>query len=219
MRYTASITLLLFITATLSAQKHQVKIGGGIGNAPYEGTPSLNIDAQYEYLPLQKVAPFLALGVTRNNFSLQGRSRGSSGGITWDNTYESELSEQMFYADLGLKFRLSRSANRYRLKAAIGGSLISSRFNYVQDLSINRGAIEAGTPTTSSTELGMFLVGIENYYFLSEQLSLSLNLYARTCFREKAAVTRYATFDVGAGSSTSSISSAVNLNFQVGYRF
>jgi len=213
------LVFLALNSITGMAQKNQVKIGGGIGGVPYEGTPGWNIEFQYEYNMTKRFSGFIALGMNGDKFSSQGRSQGTDGTDTWDNSWRYQYSERVNYFDAGFKYRIFKIGERYKMKAAVGGSLAQSIFRYPENIFINRGRIEQQDDVTRKVEVGMLLVGLENHISITERFGINLNLNYRTTFNEKHILTREVKFHNGISSSTSGILNLVNLTLQVGYLF
>lgn len=210
---------LILNSITIMAQKNQIKIGGGIGTTPYEGTPGWNFEAQYEYKVTPIFSGFFALGMNGNVFTAKGRSQGTNGTDTWDNSWQYQYSERLKYIDIGLKYKILSIGKRYEMKASVGGSLVQSTFQYPEDIFINRGVIERQNEVTRKVELGMLLLGFENYIYVTDRLFLNLNLLFRTTFKEKYILTREIRFHNNLASTTSGILNVTTLNLQFGYLF
>ena len=213
------LVCLLLNSIAIIAQKNQIKIGGGLGGVPYEMSIGTNIELQYEYKINTKFSGFMALGLNYDNFSAYGMSQGTDGTDTWNNSYQYEYSERFKYVDLGVKYSILRSGERYEMKASLGGSLAQSVFQYPEDIYINRGLIEQYNEVTRKVELGMLLFGIENYVFITDRFFLNLNLAFRTTFKERKILAREVKFHNNLVIETSGILNLFNINFQVGYQF
>lgn len=206
-----SAIIFLFLTIPLSAQNNMVKLGGGVGSVPYEGTPGWNIELQYERKIISGFFGFLALGINGDHFTSRGRSQGSSGGTSWDNSYQYSYSERLPYIDIGLRCQIFRIKEKYKLKLAVGGSLVQSDFKYPEYIFINRGIIEQIDMTKHKVEVGMVLLGIDNYISLTNKIGLNVAINYRTAFREKYILRREVTYHNGSSSNTSGILDAVNI--------
>ena len=213
------LVLLLLNSIAIIAQKNQVKIGGGMGSTPYEGTPGWNVDFQYEYKVTPKLSGFTGVGMNGDKYTAQGRSSGTSGTDTWNNNWKYDYSERFIYIDIGLKYKIFELGERYEMKASVGGSLGQSIFQYPEDIFINRGIIERQDEVTRKVEVGLFLLGFENYIYLTDRLFLNLNLILRTTFKEKYLFTREIKFHNNFTFVTSGILYVPSINLQVGYLF
>jgi hypothetical protein len=201
------------------AQKNYIKIGGGIGSAPYEGGLGWNVDFQYEYKLAKKLSGFMSVGIIGDELTSQGRSQGSDGTQTWDNSWKYQYSERLNYIDLGLRHRILKKSEKYEMKAALGASFAQSVFRYPENIYINRGIIEQQDNVTRKVEVIMLLLGIENHIPISDHVSINLNLNYRTAFKERHELRREVRFDDGISTATSGILSVVNVSLQVGYLF
>jgi hypothetical protein len=210
---------LVLYSITAMAQKSQVKIGGGIGEVPYLGAFGWNIESQYEYQMTTRFSGFIALGMNGDKFTSQGRSQGSDGTGTWDNSWQYQSSERLNYFDAGFKYQIFKIRERYKMKAAVGGSLAQSTLRYPENIFIDKGIIELKEDVTRKVEVGMLLLGIENYISITDRLGISLNLNYRTTFNEKYTLTREVKDPYGVSYSISGILDVVNLSLQVGYKF
>ena len=215
--------IFIFISCcaiTMMAQNNYIKIGTGIGGVPYEMSGGWNFELQYEYKMKTKLSGFLSLGTNnRDNFTTQGRSQGTDGTETWDNSWQFEHSERFNYIDAGLKYPIFNIGERYAIKAVLGASLGQSIYNYPDNIFINRGIIEERDDITRKVEVGMLLVGLENHISITDRFSVSLNFNYRTTFDEKHILTR----EIEAPSylifTTSGILDVANASLQVGYLF
>lgn len=216
--------LLIFVMVTVNAfatmaQRNHFKIGGGFGSVPYEGTPGWNVELQYEYNMVKNLSGFLSLGINGDGFTSSGRSQGNDETGTWDNSWQYQYSERLNYFDAGFKHQIFTIGERYKMKAAVGGSLAQSIFRYPENIFINRGRIELKDDTTRKVEVGMLLLGIENFISITDRFGINLNLNYRTTFNEKHILTREVKYHDGVSSSTSGILNVVNLTLQFGYVF
>ncbi len=213
------LVFLLLNSIIIIAQKNQVKIGGGIGVVPYEGSPGWNAEFQYEYKMNPKFSGFIGLGINGDDFITQGRSQGTDGTDTWDNSWQFQYSEKFIYLDVGLKHRIVKRGERFEIKGSLGGSLAQSVFQYPEDIYINRGIIEQQNVVSRKVAVGMLLLGLENYVYLTDRFFLNLNLMVRTTFKERSILTREIEFHNNFSSETSGILNVPNLNLQLGYQF
>ncbi len=211
--------ILLVHSFSLVAQKNQLKFGGGIGGVPYEGTPGWNIELQYAYQMTPRLSGFLSLGTNGDNFTSTGRSMGTDGIGTWDNSWQYGFSERLHYVDAGLRHRIFRVGEKYEFKGAVGASFAQSVLNYPEQIFINRGVIEQKEDVTRKVGVGMLLIGVENRVAVTDRIHISLSFNYRTTLKERFVLTRTVNYNDGTSSSTSGILNAVNLALQFGYSF
>ncbi len=212
------LVFLLLNSFAMIAQNNQIKIGGGIGMVPYQSALGWNVDVQYEYKINSQFSGFIGAGMIGSNFTTRGRSQGTDGTDTWDNSWQFQYSERFQYIDLGLKYSILKR-ERYEMKTAFGGSLAQSIFKYPPDVYINRGIVEQENEVSRKVEIGMLLLGLENYVYLTDRFFLNLNLRFRTLFKEKHVLIREIKSHNNSGSVRSGILNVTNLNLQIGYLF
>jgi hypothetical protein len=200
-------------------QESYLKIGGGMGSLPYEGTLGWHAELQYEYRFLPSLSGFVSVGINGDNFTNKGQSQGNDGMETWNNSWEYNYVERLNYIDLGLKYPLLSIGKRYVMKPALGLSFVQSVLEYPEKMFINRGVIEQREDVVRKVGAGMLLFGLENVIALNERVGLNLSLNYRTAFTERHILTREVTFHNSRVTSTSGILHVTNIVLQIGYRF
>lgn len=214
------LLVMSVLSITLSyAQQQAIKIGAGLGGVPYEGTPGLNVELQYERTFGAWPTLFVALGMNGDNFTVNGRSTGSSNGETWDNSYQYSYNERFVYVDIGLTNRLLRLGKVYELRLAAGISAAQSRFNYPETLFINRGIITEREDTKHRVGVLMFNCALENNFKLGNNFTLGLKGALRSTFKEIHVLERVVNYEFGQSSSTSGILNIPTITLQMGYSF
>jgi hypothetical protein len=212
-----NVFLAILLAGGLSAQKNIIKVGSGFGNVPYEGTLGWNAELQYERKILWELSGFFSMGLNGDNFTSRGRSQGSSGGETWDNSFEYTYSEGLLYFDTGLRYPIVRIKEKYKLKLAVGVSWIHSEFEYPKNIFINRGIIEQIDMVNHKVDVGMMFFGLENHISLTKRIGLNLGINYRSAFEEKHILKREVTYHNGSSSAVSGILNVVNLSCMLSY--
>lgn len=213
------IGLLTIQAFTVMGQESYLKIGGGAGSLPYEGTLGWNAELQYEYRFLSGLSGFISVGINGDNFTSKGQSQGNDGMETWNNSWDYNYSERLNYIDLGLKYPLLTIGKRYVMKPALGLSIVQSVLEYPEKIFINRGVIEQREDVVRKAGTGMLLFGLENVIALNERVGLNLSFNYRTSLTERHILTREVTFHNGRVTSTTGILHVANIVIQIGYRF
>lgn len=209
-----------FYAITIMAQKNNIKIGTGIGTLPYETTGGWNVELQFEYKIKTRLSGFLSLGTNnRDNFTAQGRSQGTAGTETWDNSWQFKFSERFNYIDAGLKYRVFNTGERYAMKAVLGASLGQSVYTFPENVFINRGIIEQLDDITRKVEVGMLLLGVENHILITDRFGVSFNFNFRTTLDKKHILNSEIRTHNWYGYTTSGILNVMNVLLQFGYLF
>ncbi len=216
-----NLTLVLFVSCAVAAtaQKHQVKIGGGIGTLPYERTLAWNIDFQYEHRVNPVFSGFAALGTSRKSFTVMG-NYGRVGSPVW----QYEYSERLAHLDAGIKRRVFRIGKRYEAKVALGGTLLQSTYNHPDSVTIREATVVRKDDVTRKRVVGMFLLGLENSLSVTDRFSVSVSLNYRTTFNEKHVLVREVIFrsdskTVSVPHAVSGILHQASMTVQLGYLF
>ncbi len=217
-----NLTLVFFISCALAAmaQKHQLRIGGGIGALPYEGSlGAWNIEIQYEREITPPLSGFAALGISFEDIA----GEGSYALGEWYRIWRYEMSERLFYFDVGIRPRMFKIGKRYEMRAALGGSVALSIFNYPKNIVINKGVLRKDD-VSQKVVVWMFLLGLENRVHITDRFSISLSTNYRITPDAKRPLTlTYREIREVGGSSMSTgylgITYSTNIVLQFGYVF
>lgn len=143
------------------------------------------------------------------------------GTAQWFNgTYTTELpefsydnTERVLVLDLGFQANLTPESESNRLLVGIGGSIVGVTYEYGEFVfpeSVEMNTVEERIP--------MFLLRLENRYFICQWLFASAQLSARTSFSEEAVVERSISPSGNIG-VTGGVRYTVNLSVGLGYLF
>ena len=179
---------MFFISCAVAAtaQRHQVKIGGGIGTLPYERhLGARNIEIQYEREITPALSGFAALGISFENVVGEGSYTFGE----WYRIWRYEISERLLYFDVGIRPRIFKIGKRYEMRAALGGSVALSIYSYPENIVINRGVLRKDD-ISQRVVVWMFLLGLENRFHITERFSVGLSANYRTTPEAKQPLTR-----------------------------
>ncbi|MCW5922289.1 MAG: hypothetical protein KIS77_08100 [Saprospiraceae bacterium] len=214
-----SLIALMSLATLTNAQNNILKLGIGLGGVAYEGTLGIGGELQYERLLGSGLSVFASAGINGDFFTSRGRSQGSSGGMTWDNSYKYNYSEQFLYVDLGLRGRVLSVGEKYALKLGAGVSAGQAVLRYPKTLFINRGIIEQRVNDTHRAEAILFNFGIDNDFTINPRFVITLRGIFRTTFSEKHILSRVVNYENGTSSSTSGILNVPSVMISFGYLF
>ena len=214
------IFLFLSLQSFSQTEKHSLKVGFLTGGTAHLGASGMGYHAQYDYHIFEKYSASISFGQLYGKSKQQGSSRGTAGGISWDNSYELHSTEGYNYAEITGLYSYTQRWRKVDFKVGGGVTFLSNWLNYDKDVDIVQGIVVSGEKARRRDNVSMINVVLDNDFKLNDQLFINWRLIFRKAINDQEPleiVTTYGGF--GSGTSTSEIDILGAMVIGLGYRF
>lgn len=219
-----NISLIIFLFLSIQSfgqiDKHSINIGFHAGGTSHLGASGLGYHVQYNYDLSDRLSGGIGFGQLHGSANQGGRSRGTSGGVSWDNSYETSSSEGHNYIEIVGLYNYTPRFEFMDLKIGGGITFLSNWLNYNKDLTILRGEIISAEETRKRDNVAMVNLVLDNNFNLTDRLFVNCKFIFRKAINEQERL-EITTFFNGSGTitSTSQIDILGAMVIGVGYRF
>ena len=115
-----NISLLFFLIISIPSfaqvKNNSIKVGYQIGSSVHLGASAQGYHAEYDYSFFDKFSAGVGFGQYYGSATHGGNSKGTSGGVSWDNSYEILSSEGSNYIETNLNYSYFRKLDFIDLK-------------------------------------------------------------------------------------------------------
>lgn len=213
------ILIFLFTSIQTFSQikKGCFKIGYQRVSTMHLGVRGTGYHAQYEFsLKEDGFTTSIGIGQFFGKEKEEGRSRGTMGLVTWDNSYKFFSSEASVYLEINGMVSYTEKLDWINLKAGGGITFFSNSLNYYQNLNIVRGLIESYEPDKHRENKAMLNLVLDNDIILNDQFVIHCKFIFRKIINETVPLIRTRN---GTSFSKSSFDSITSMVIGLGYRF
>lgn len=219
-----NISILIFLFLSIQSfgqiKKHSIKTGIQLGGTTHLGAPGTGYHVKYEYNFSDKYSLGISFGQLHGKSIQRGRSRGTAGSFTWDNSYEIYSTEGYNYIEMNGMYTYFDRFEFMKLKFGGGITFLSNWLNYNKDLTLFRGEIISAEETRHRDDVAMLNVVLDNNFILTDQLFINCQFIFRKVINDQEPLvieTFYAGSGRGASTSVVDVLGAVVVG--LGYRF
>ncbi len=219
-----NICFLIFLFLSLQSfsqtEKHSLKVGFLTGGTTHLGASGLGYHAQYDYHIFDKYSVSFSFGQLHGKDTRQGRSRGNTGTISWDNSYELHSTEGYNFVEITGLYSYTERWRMIDLKVGGGITFLSNWLNYDKDVDILRGVIVAGEKARRRDNVSMIHVVLDNDFKLTDQLFINWKFIFRKAINDQEPFEIVTTYGgTGTITSTSEVDILGAMVIGLGYRF
>jgi len=212
--------LLLSFQSFSQEKKHTLKVGFQMGNTAHLGASAYGYHVAYDYVLFDRYSVSIGYGQLHGDDTQTGSSKGTIGGVAWDNSYELYSSEGYNYIELNALYAYVNNWNFLNLKLGGGITFLSNGYNYNKNVEIARGIVVNKDETRHVENLSMINFVLDNDFKLTDDFFINWKLIVRRPINEQKPLDTTTTFGGGVFSgSTSQIDFLGAMVIGVGYRF
>ena len=219
-----NISLVIFLFLSLQSfgqtEKHSLKTGIQLGGTSHLGASGLGCHVQYDYEFFNRFSGGIGFGQLHGISTQQGTSSGTSGGVSWNNSYEINSSEGHNYIELIGLYNYTPRLDFMDLKIGGGVTFLSNWLNYNKDLTIFRGEIISAEETRQRDNVAMLNVVLDNNFNLTDRLFINCQFIFRKVINDQEPLVIETFYNgTGRGASTSEVDILGAMVIGLGYCF